>query len=142
MLKRSPGLPERRSCAGLYGIVLVSLLCWGPFFPHLFNDITTDAPATARVGQTFAISGTSFHSAAERVNLYLLGYPNPVGYAVVGTNPPYDFTFEIAVSKDGLSLRGVTFYSGSTTGVSFHFYVASNERAYNKSPLVTVRIQG
>ena len=142
MLKRSPSLQAKRSCAGLYGIVLVSLLCWGPFFPNLFNDITADAPATASVGQTFAISGTSVHSAAERVNLYLLGYPIPVGYAIVGTNPSYDFKFEIVVSKAGLSLRGVTFYSGSTTGESFYFYVASNQSPFNKSPLLPVRIQG
>ncbi len=142
MLGRCLSLPAKRSCAGLYGIVLVSMLWWGPFFPHLFNDITADAPATASIGQTFVISGTSVHSAAERVNLYLLGYPNPVGHAVVGTSPSYDFTFEIAVSKDGLSLRGVTFYNGSTTGKSFYFYVVSNQSPFNKSPLVTVRIQG
>jgi len=142
MLGRRLSLPAKRSCVGLYGIVLVSMLWCGPFFPHLFNDITADAPATSSIGQTFVVSGTSVHSAAERVNLCLLGYPGPVGYAVVGTSPQYDFAFAIAVSRDGLSLKGVTFYSGPTAGESFYFYVISNQSPFNKSPVVTVRIQG
>jgi hypothetical protein len=101
-----------------------------------------EAPATVSVGQTFTISGTSYHSAAERVVLYTLDSREPIGYAVVSTRPPYEFEFEVSVSSDGLSLDGFKFYSGSTEGGTFYFYVQSYQQGFNTSPLAAVTIKG
>ncbi|WP_455368594.1 hypothetical protein [[Eubacterium] cellulosolvens] len=125
----------------LFNIAIIGIAFSGFFSPYLFIDMIIDAPSTASVGQTFLISGNSYSSAAERVNLYLLDKKEPIGYAIVTIRPPYDFEFKISVTEDSLSVNGVPFYEGPTEGKPFHFYVASTTRRYNISPIVSVTIE-
>ena len=129
------------SNSSMFNIVIIGIVFSGFFTPYLFVDMIIDAPSTASVGQTFIISGSSYSSAAERVNLHFLDKREPIGYAVVSIRPPYDFEFEISVTEDSLSVNGVTFYEGPTKGKPFHFYVESNSRRYNISPIVSVTIE-
>ena len=84
----------------VYGIALIAVVLSGVYPPKVyyqffFRDIVIEAPSTVSMGQTFTISGTSCHSAAERVVLYTLDSSEPIGYAVVSTRPPYEFEFEV-----------------------------------------------
>ncbi len=123
-------------------IVLVGVAFFGVYCPFFYIDMTIDAPSTVSVGQTFVISGTSYQSAAERVNLHLTDFGDSIAYAVVGTAPPYAFEFSVTVSSTGLSVNGVTVYNGTTSGRTFYFFVVSNSRPYNVSPLAGVSVQG
>ena len=125
----------------VYSIVLIAVVLSG-VYPPIFRDIVIEAPSTVSVGQTFAVSGTSYYSAAERVVLYGLDSREPIGYAVVSTRPPYEFEFEVSVSSDGLGLDGFKFYSGPTEGRTFYFYVQSYQRGFNTSPLAAVTVKG
>jgi hypothetical protein len=113
----------------------------GCFSPYIFIDMSIEAPSTVSVDQTFIISGNSYSSAAERVNLFLVDKKEPIGYSIVNIRPPYNYEFEITVTEDNLSVNGVTFYEGPTEGKPFHFYVTSTTRRYNISPIVSVTIE-
>lgn len=121
--------PSHTTQASVYGIALIAVVLTGVYQPkvyyqYFFRDIVVEAPSTVSVGQTFTISGISYHSAAERVVLYTLDSREPVGYAVASTRPPYDFGFEVSVSSDGLSLNGFKFYSDPIEGRTFYFYAS------------------
>jgi hypothetical protein len=109
---------------------------------YLFTEITISAPSVVSVGQMFVISGTSYQSAAERVNLHITDLRDPIGYAVVKTSPPYTFQFNVIISNNGLSVNGVTVYNGTTSGRTFYFFVVSHQSPYNISPLAGISVQG
>ncbi|TRO57579.1 hypothetical protein [[Eubacterium] cellulosolvens] len=132
---------EQFSYSSLFNIAIIGIVFSGCFSPYIFIDMSIEAPSTASLDQTFIISGNSYLSAAERVNLYLLDKKEPIGYSIVNIRPPYDFEFEITVTKDSLSVNGETFYEGSTEGKPFHFYVVSTTRGYNISPIISVTIE-
>ncbi len=139
--KMSSSIYEQFTHSSLFNIAIIGMVFSGFFSPYIFIDMSIEAPSTASVDQTFIISGNSYSSAAERVNLYLLDKKEPIGYAIVNIRPPYTFEFEITVTKDSLSVNGVTFYEGPTEGKPFHFYVTSTTRRYNISPIVSVTIE-
>jgi hypothetical protein len=76
------------------------------------------------------------------VNLHLTDFRDSIAYAVVGTAPPYAFEFSVTVYSKDLSVDGETVYIGTTSGRTFYFFVVSNNRPYNVSPLVDVSVQG
>lgn len=139
--KMSSSIYEQFTHSSLFNIAIIGMVFSGFFSPYIFIDMSIEAPSTASVDQTFIISGNSYSSAAERVNLYLLDKKEPIGYAIVNIRSPYTFEFEITVTKDSLSVNGVTFYEGPTEGKPFHFYVTSTTRRYNISPIVSVTIE-
>lgn len=137
----SSSVYEQFSHSSLFNIVIIGIVFSGCFSPYIFIDMSIEAPSTASLDQTFIISGNSYSSAAERVNLYLLDKKEPIGYSIVNIRPPYNFEFEITVTQDSLSVNGETFYEGSTEGKPYHFYVASTTLRYNISPIVSVTIE-
>jgi len=132
---------SQASNLSLSAIVLVGVAFFGLGWPFYLTDITISAPSTVSVGQTFVISGTSFQSAAERVDLHLADFKDPIAHAVVGTAPPYPFEFSVTVSRTGLSINGVNVYNGTTSGRAFYFFVVSYSSPYNVSPLASVSVQ-
>jgi hypothetical protein len=139
--KMSSSIYKQFSHSSFFNIAMIGIVFSGFFSPYMFIDMNIEAPSTASVDQTFIISGNSYSSAAERVNLHLLDKKEPIGYSIVTIKPPYNFEFEITVTKDSLSVNGVTFYEGPTEGKPFHFYVTSTTRRYNISPIVSVTIE-
>ncbi|MBS7623600.1 hypothetical protein KEJ39_08015 [Candidatus Bathyarchaeota archaeon] len=138
------GCPAQKSFCGLalIAFALSGFCIPRGFYPYIFRDIVIEAPPAVSVGQRFTLSGTSYHSAAERVLLYCTDSREPIGFTVVSTRRPYDFQFEISVASDGLSLDGSRFYVGRTEGRTFHFYVQSNQQRFNISPIVAVTVEG
>ncbi|MEM3004467.1 MAG: hypothetical protein QXK96_04140 [Candidatus Bathyarchaeia archaeon] len=141
---KSLNWPPKASFCGiaLAAVVLSGFCTPRGFYPYIFRDILVEAPSTVVVGQTFTLSGTSYHSAAERVLLYSADSREPIGSAVVSARKPYEFRFEISVSSDGLSLDGSRFYDGPTEGRTFYFYVQSYQQRFNISPIVKVTVKG
>ena len=129
------------SHSSLFNIVIIGIVFSGCFSQYIFIDMSIEAPSTVSVDQTFIISGSSYSSAAERVNLFLVDKKEPIGYSIVNIRPPYNYKFEITVTKDSLNVNGVTVYEGPTEGKPFHFYVSSTTRRYNISPIVSVTIE-
>ena len=123
----SSSIYEQFSHSSLFNIAIIGIVFSGFFSPYIFIDMNIEAPSTASVDQTFII--------------YLLDKKEPIGYSIVTIRPPYNFEFEITVTKDSLSVNGVTFYEGPTEGKPFHFYVTSTTRRYNISPIVSVTIE-
>ncbi|MGB6681753.1 MAG: hypothetical protein WBF08_10595 [Candidatus Bathyarchaeia archaeon] len=125
----------------IFMLFLVAQIPYQNYFLNFYYDVTIEAPSTVNVGDTFIISGTSRMSAAERVNLYIIDSKEPIGYAVVGTKPPFVYEFEVLVSSDSLTINGIVYDSGPIAGKILHVYVGSNSQRFNSSPTASITIE-